>query len=221
MKLECPSFSQIPFLRHGFFSSEHEVLQGEGGEPLPSVTLNQVHGTHVIHVTESTLQNTEGDGLVTATPGIALGILTADCGPVLFCDPTQKIIGACHAGWRGARAGILQETLKAMETLGAERSNICAVLGPTICQDKYEVGPEFPELIGKAYETYFKPAVKPGHHYFNLPLYICDQLKAEGLSQIYDLKCDTFVTQFASWRRFSSQGKTKMDFSNLSAIAIV
>jgi YfiH family protein len=221
MKIECPSFSQIPCVRHSFFASENEALQGAGKEPIPCVTLNQVHGTNVIHVTEPIQGKREGDGLVTAVPGIALGILTADCGPVLFCDPIHKVIGACHAGWRGAHAGILQATLRAMEKLGAERSHIYAVLGPTIDQENYEVGPEFPELIGGVYETYFTSANKPNHHYFNLPLYICNQLKDEGLPHVNDVKCDTYTSHFASWRRFQFQGKTKIDFCNLSAIAIV
>lgn len=229
MKVECSYLSQFSGLKHGFFESLSDVIPLEReqaitdmvGHPLPLVTLKQVHGNKVISVTELWEGVREGDGLVTAVKGIALGILTADCGPVLFYDPIAEVSGACHAGWRGAKAGILQATLKAMEELGAQRSRIYATLGPTIQQQDYEVGPEFPDLINEPYESYFYSSVKKGYHYFNLPYYICQQLLNEELAHVYDLGYNTFTGNFSSRRRFLSEGKEKFEVCNLSAIAIV
>ena len=229
MKVECPYLSQFPTIKHAFFEEDHfnlsaQRMQAMGtvvGRSLPLLTLKQVHGNKVVPVTDLGDKEKEGDGLVTAVKGIALGILTADCGPVLFYDPKAEVIGACHAGWRGAKGGILQATLKAMEELGAKRSQIYATLGPTIQQEDYEVGPEFPDLINESYETYFYPSEKKGFHYFNLPHYICQQLLNEELAQIHNLGCNTFTGNFASRRRFLSQGTEKFDVCNLSAIAIV
>lgn len=228
MKIESPLFSQFPDLKHGFFAPSPAMLTSErdktmekmAGRSLPLVTLKQVHGTKVIHVTQPLNQETEGDGLVTQVKGVALGILTADCGPVLFYDPFAGVIGACHAGWVGAKDGIIQETLRAMESLGGKRAQIYAALGPTVQQMSYEVGPEFPEFF-QDYDTYFLPAKKEGHHYFNLPRYILDQLLKGGVEHIDDIRQNTFTGNFASRRRLLSQGLDKIGCSNLSAIAIV
>lgn len=116
------------------------------GVPLDHlITMNQVHSADVVTVTAPLAERPRADGLVTATPGILLAVLTADCQPVLFCDPTAAVIGAAHAGWRGTRDGILEATVDAMERLGARRERITAVIGPTISQAAYEVGPEFVE----------------------------------------------------------------------------
>lgn len=229
MKLQCPYLSQFSEIKHAFFESDPEVLNSRRkkvmeemtGQSIPLVTLKQVHGNKVVHITESSKNNQKADGLVTKVKGIALGILTADCGPVLFYDPHAKVIGACHAGWRGAKAGILQETIKSMVEIGAQKSCIYASLGPTIQQSDYEVGPEFPDLINEPYETYFYSAEKKGHHYFNLPFYICQQLLREGLAYMHDIKCNTFSGNFSSRRRFLSEEKNEMSSDNLSAIAII
>ena len=215
MLLKCPHLSQ-------FSSIDHAFLNATPDKVFPSlVTLKQVHGIKVHRITETRKDAPEGDGLVTNVRGITLGIFTADCGPVLFYDPEANIIGACHAGWRGAKAGILQATLREMEILGAQRSRIHASLGPTIQQKNYEVGPEFPDLIRESYDTYFVPSDKKGHHYFNLPLYICQQLKAEGVKGIYDIGCDTFTSYFASRRRSLAEGYEEISIDNLSTIAII
>lgn len=229
MKVTCPYLSQLSSLKHGFFeinpdiltTAKDQAMETMAGYPLPLVTLKQVHGNKVIHVTQPFDKEIEGDGLVTRTKGLALGILTADCGPLLFCDPTTGIIGACHAGWKGAKDGIIQATIRAMEEEGARRSHIYATLGPTIQQMSYEVGPEFPALFHEPYNTYFLPSPKEGHHYFNLPAYILNQLLREGIAQIHDLGQNTFSGNFASRRRFLSQGIEKIHFCNLSAIAII
>src|SRR5690606_10055442 len=103
------------------------------------------------------------DGLVTDRPGIVLGVLTADCAPVLFADPEARVIGAAHAGWRGARDGVLEETIAAMRSLGAEPSRTVAAIGPTIGPDSYEVGPEFPHHFrDRADAAFFRPAAREG-----------------------------------------------------------
>ncbi|MBY0502066.1 MAG: polyphenol oxidase family protein [Alphaproteobacteria bacterium] len=228
MKIHCPHLSQFSSVKHAFFEADSELLSSRRdwgmemmtGSSLPLVTLNQVHGTKVVRI-ENSGREQEADGLVTHIKGIALGILTADCGPVLFYDPIAEVIGACHAGWRGARQGILQSTLKEMEELGAKRSQIYATIGPTIQQVNYEVGSEFPELIGGVYEDYFYPSRTSGFHYFNLPLYIQSQLLKEELAQVHDLAVNTFTGPFSSRRRFLSEKSEVSKFSNLSAIAII
>ncbi len=107
------------------------------------VTLHQVHSARAIAVTGPLDPRPEADALVTATPGVLLAVLTADCQPVLFHDPAAGVIGAAHAGWRGAMDGVLEATVDAMEVLGATRGKITAVIGPTISQSAYEVGPDF------------------------------------------------------------------------------
>lgn len=229
MKHECPKLSKFSSLRHAFFEADPEILASKRdqamktmvGFPVPLVTLKQIHSNKVLQINELWDDKREGDGLVTNIKGIALGISTADCGPVLFYDPKANVIGACHAGWRGALSGVLQATLDAMEAIGALRSRIYATLGPTIQQENYEVGPEFPALINELYDTYFYPSDKKGHHYFNLPHYICMQLQREGLAQVYDLKLNTFSGNFSSRRRYLSEGIKGISADNLSAIAIV
>lgn len=229
MKITCPYLSQLPGLKHGFFeqnpailtTAKNQAMETMTGHPLPLVTLKQVHGNKVIHVTHPLTKETEGDGLVTRVKGIALGILTADCGPILFYDPIAGIIGACHAGWKGAKNGIIQATIKSMEEQGGARSQIYATLGPTIQQMSYEVGPEFPTFFHEPYSTYFCPSPKEGHHYFNLPRYILIQLLNEGITQVHDLCQNTYTGNFASRRRFLSRGIEKNNFCNLSAIAIM
>jgi len=107
------------------------------------ITLHQVHSADVITLTAAPQIRARADAMVTATPGLALSVLTADCQPVLFHDPKAQVIGAAHAGWRGAIGGVLEATLSAMEALGADRTDITAVIGPSISQRFYEVGPEF------------------------------------------------------------------------------
>ena len=228
MKLECPYLSQFPSIQHGFFGQHpnsfltrtHKEFTLDG-RPLPLLTLKQVHGDTVLHACKAWKNKMEGDGMVTNEKGVALGIITADCGPVLFYDPKAQVIGACHAGWKGAKKGIIKQTIKAMEKFGAERSSIQATLGPTIQKQNYEVGPEFPDLIGEKYEIYFSAAYKKGHHFFDLPAYISFLLLQENISKPHNLKRDTFCDAFASRRRFLSQGIEKFTFSNVSVIAIL
>ena len=119
------------------------VAQAMDVAPDHLVTVHQVHSADVVHVTGPLAEKPRADGVVTATPGLALAILTADCQPVLFADHDAGVIGAAHAGWRGARDGVLEATVDAMEALGADRAHISAIIGPSISQRAYEVGPEF------------------------------------------------------------------------------
>lgn len=119
------------------------VAEAMGVAPEALVTVHQVHSARAITVSGPLSDRPEADALVTATPGVLLAVLTADCQPVLFHDPKAQVVGAAHAGWRGAVDGVLEATVEAMEALGAHRADIRAVIGPTISQAAYEVGPEF------------------------------------------------------------------------------
>ncbi len=126
-------------------------------------------------------QGPRGDAMVTREPGLALGILAADCAPVLFADTTAGVIGAAHAGWKGAFTGVLEATLAAMEKLGAKRANVRAAIGPCIGPKSYEVGPEFEARFRAASDTYsafFTRSPKPDHFLFDLPSYVRSRLEA-------------------------------------------
>lgn len=164
------------------------------------------------------------DALVTRTPGVGLGVLTADCGPVLFADPRARVIGAAHAGWKGALTGVTTRTLALMEEQGASRANVVAVIGPMISKAAYEVGPEFP---GRFTETdpgnarYFTPSSRPGHFMFDLPGYLADRLRAERVGTVVDLSLCTFTDEqrFFSYRRATH--RNERDYGRLiSAIAL-
>jgi YfiH family protein len=225
MITKCPFLSHFPTLKHGFFVYDPDISNAARidllvGQNLPLAILNQVHGNKVIEVNGGT-SGQEADGLVTNVKGVAIGIFTADCGPLLFYDPLAEVIGACHAGWRGAKAGIIHNTLNAMENLGAKRSQIFVSLGPTIQQENYEVGPEFPDLIGGAYDAYFKPSKKAAHHFFNLPKYIFELVSKENISGFKDIHINTFTGPYMSARRLLSEGKVHKKESNFSTIAIL
>lgn len=171
---------------------------------------HQVHSPDVVTVTAAWDDAAEGrpvaDAVVTATPGIVLGIVTADCGPILFADRDAGVVGAAHAGWRGAVDGVLENTIVAMEALGATRASIAAVLGPTIAQASYEVDAPFRARFAAGDERFFAPApAREGtaRWHFDLPAYIMARLAGAGLSKIADLGRDTFshVERYHSHRR--------------------
>lgn len=170
-------------------------------------TVHQVHSADVeIVSTPFALdERPKADALVTATPGLAIGILTADCGPILFADDKARVIGAAHAGWKGALYGIAENTIAAMESLGAKRQNIRAVLGPAISAANYEVGPEFIVRFieaDRANEAYFKPSDKNGHALFDLNRYTLDRLARAGVAVDHAARC-TYAEpdNFYSYRR--------------------
>lgn len=177
-------------------------------------TVYQVHGTDVVTVSEHAPSATrvESDGLVTKTPGVALGILTADCVPVLFADHEHRVIGAAHAGWKGAVSGILDSTVASMVALGAAKSSIAAAIGPAIAQQSYEVGPEFFERFSaedKTNERYFLPSQRAGHWMFDLKGYVRDRLARLDIQNITDVNLDTYAedTSFFSYRRATHMGE--------------
>jgi YfiH family protein len=238
-------------ISHGFFTREGGVSAGifaslncglGSGDDLSLVTENrrrvaaalnvddivsayQIHSADVIEVTAPFAERPKADGLVSATRGLALGILTADCGPVLFADVDAGVVGACHAGWKGAVSGVTDATVFAMEKLGARRDKIIAVLGPTISQKAYEVGPEFPKSFleqNAAHEKYFIPSLKPSHYMFDLPAYLVGRMKAFGLQHVHDLALCTYSDEqrFFSYRRATH--RNEKDYGRLiSAIALV
>jgi len=167
--------------------------------------VHQVHSADVITVTEPSTERPKADGLVTAVPGIALSILSADCQPVLFADSTAGVIGATHAGWKGALGGVLETTLDAMEALGATRANTCAVIGPSISQRAYEVGPEFfDDFLAKdsAFERFFVKG--DGDRYmFDLPALGLYRLQQAGVGHAEWTRHCTYADpdRFYSYRR--------------------
>ena len=235
MTLGSSLLSAVPRLRHAFFTREGGVSTGiytalNGGlgsnddpanvaenrrrmaeqvgvPPKRFLSLYQIHSPDVL-VADGKWGDgprPKGDALVTSTPGLALGVSTADCGPVLFVDPNARVIGAAHAGWKGALTGVLESTIKAMEKLGADRSGIIAAIGPLIRQDSYEVGREFVERFIAAdaeNAVFFIPSAHEGHAMFDLAGYIRMRLEHAGILMIDDLGLDTYADErFFSYRR--------------------
>ncbi len=201
---------------------EHALGISTGG----LVTLYQHHSADVVEVTAPWRHGDapKADGMVSTTPGIALGILTADCAPVLFADPGRRIIGAAHAGWKGALSGVLENTVALMETMGAERANIRASIGPTISKANYEVGPEFRDrfLDDTADNArYFTSSSKPRHFMFDLPAYVQDRLSRAGVKHIKDTGLCTYdeTNRLFSYRRATHMGEDGYG-RNISVIAL-
>lgn len=183
------------------------------GIPLAHLaTLHQIHSPEVVTLTEPPgTERPRADALVTDRPGLALGILTADCGPVLFADAGKGVVGAAHAGWKGAFGGVLEGTVAAMEALGARRDRIVAVLGPSISRRNYEVGPEFIDRFEKADKDnarYFAPSARPGHALFDLNAYTVDRLGAAGVAAACLDRCTYGEEEnFFSYRRSVHRGE--------------
>ncbi len=195
---------------------------GHGLERL--ATVHQVHSADVVLVDSDHAGNRpKADAMVSACPGVVLGVLSADCGPVLFSDEANGVIGAAHAGWKGAIGGVLENTIMAMEKLGADRCTITACLGPSIGAGSYEVGPEFIDRFvtyDTAYKAFFTPSPKEGHWYFNLPALTLTRLRQAGI-EATSLALDTYPDEerFFSYRRTTHRGEP--DYGRqISAIAI-
>ena len=232
--LTAASLSDLPGIAHGFFTRRGGVSSGlyaslnvgygSSDDPenvtenrrravaaLNARSLNTVYQCHGVDV--AVAENTwrpadspKADAIVTTQPGLAIGILTADCGPVLLADPENRVVGAAHAGWRGAVGGVIDAVVAAMEGLGARRASIRAAAGPMIAQASYEVGPEFPAPFvdqDPRNERFFRPSQRAGHHMFDLPGYIRRRLGALGLGKIDVLAKDTCAeaVDFFSYRR--------------------
>ncbi len=220
---------------HGFFGSgggDHQFGFGGPGEVAAVqamraaaaeaiapgsrvVTPHQVHSPDVVTVLKPWPDEIEGrpvaDALVTAIPGLAIGIVTADCAPVLFADAKAGVIGAAHAGWRGAHGGVLENTIAAMVRLGANRSHIIAAIGPTIAQASYEVDAPFRAQFERADDRHFRSAVmREGSErwLFDLPGYVTARLNQSGVSNVDDRARNTFaqIERYHSFRRAMQGG---------------
>lgn len=253
MFIEAPELASYPNIRHAFFTREGGVSEGlyaslNGGlgssddparvrenrsrmareldvTPEALVSVHQVHSPDAVIVTAPwSGERPKADGMATTVPGLALAITTADCGPVLFADPHAGVVGAAHAGWRGALTGVLEGTIAAMESLGARRASIVAVLGPTISQGAYEVGDDFMQrFLAEASENdrFFSQNGKPGHAQFDLPAYIGHRLERAGIAEFANLDLCTYADEerFYSFRRTTHRGES--DYGRLiSAISL-
>jgi YfiH family protein len=234
--IELPNLKDLRGIRHGFLTRRGGVsdgiyaslncglgsrddqgavvenraraLRNAGLNPDSLSTAYQVHSAKVAVVDEAwnETERPQVDGLVTKTRGKSLGILTADCVPVLFADPEAGVIGASHAGWKGAIGGVLQETVATMERLGADRARIQAGIGPAIAQKSYEVGPEFPQPFidrDRANARFFTTAARCRHFMFDLVGFVEQELKALGLGGVALAGNDTCAEaqDFFSYRR--------------------
>jgi hypothetical protein len=245
---------KAPGIAHGFFTRDGGVSRGiyaslncgggSGDDPASVAenrarataalgvardalaTNNQVHGCEVVTVEQAwtRAERPRADGMVTRRRGVALGILTADCVPVLFADAEAGVIGAAHAGWRGALSGVLDATLRAMVTLGARPDRVRAGFGPAIAQASYEVGPEFPApfLAQDPGHRKFFEALTNGKFRFDLPAYVKTRLDGLGLAAVASTGGDTAAdaARFFSYRRSRLAGEP--DYGRLlSAIALL
>jgi len=176
------------------------------------VGVHQVHSPDVVTVTEPWSDDDarpHADALVTDRPGMLLGVLTADCAPVLLADAEAGVVGAAHAGWRGAHGGVIENTVAAMVALGAKRGRIAAAVGPCIAQASYEVGQDFRGQFGESDARFFVPSA-PGHWQFDLAGYVAHGLAASGAGTIEVLGRDTYgdASTFYSFRRATHLGET-------------
>ena len=178
------------------------------------LTLYQIHSAEAAIVEKSWEmgQGPKADAMATNVPGLALGILTADCAPVLLADAHAGVIGAAHAGWKGALSGVIDSVLRAMEGLGANRTRIAAAIGPCIGQDNYEVGPEFVagfEEADNSNSRWFVPSDKPRHFRFDLPGYVASRLDAAGVASIESVGGCTYTEEerYFSYRRATHRGE--------------
>jgi YfiH family protein len=248
------ALNELTRVRHAFFTREGGVSRGPyaslncgpGSEDDPAavaenrarcmamldlppealVTVHQSHTPEVMVVEQPWPADRRpvADAMVTARPGLALGILTADCAPVLLADGQAGVIAAAHAGWKGALGGVLRNTVAAMLKLGARKDCIVAAIGPCIGQRSYEVGPEFPKPFlaeDEGNADYFAPAQRPGHYLFDLPGYAARRLAQLGVVEVTRVPADTCrdESRFFSYRRGTLRGEP--DYGRqLSAIVL-
>lgn len=251
--IQAPSLA-FPNIRHAFFTRAGGVSQGiyeslNGGlgsqdavenvrenrarmaqavgvAPAHFVSCFQIHSPDAVVVEAPwTRENSpRADALVTRVPGIAIGVGAADCGPILFADSEAGVIGAAHAGWKGALTGVTDSAIAAMEKLGAKRARIRAAIGPLIRQGAYEVGPEFVQRFAgtdASYARFFIPSARAGHAMFDLPGFIRFRLEQSDIAGVEDLGLCTYTDQrFFSYRRTTHRGEP--DYGrHVHAIALV
>jgi len=249
MTLEILTSELLGSVRHGFFTRRGGASSGVfsglncgpgSSDQREAVALNRARvaaamdvspdhllSPHQIHSAEVAVVGPEGwverpraDAAVTASPGVALGILTADCAPVLLADADAGVVGAAHAGWRGAIDGVLDATVTAMAGLGARRERICAAVGPVISQPAYEVGPEFFERFRQeeaGYERFFT-AGQGDRLYFDLPGFVLAQLREAGVGEAGWIGACTWSEpdRFYSYRRATQAGDA--DYGRLISV---
>lgn len=252
--LQAHSLARLAPIRHGFFTRDGGVSQGVyatlnggvGSNDTPAkvdenrarmaaalgvapdrlLTPHQVHSPDVVVAEEpwTTAGRPRADAVVTRVPALAVGVSTADCGPLLFADAEAGVIGATHAGWRGALGGVIEATVAAMVGLGANRVRIAAALGPTIRQPSYEVGPEFVDRFLAAdtdNARFFTPSPHAGHAMFDLAGYIAEHVQRAGIVKFEDLGLCTYAepARFYSYRRTTRLGEP--DYGrHINAIAL-
>ncbi len=225
MMLGSSLLAAVPGLRHAFFTCEGGVSEGiyaslNGGlgsdddmanvlenrrrmaeqlgvAPENFLNVHQIHSPDAVVATGpwDSGPRPKADAIVTRAEGLAIGVTTADCGPILFVDPAARVIGAAHAGWKGALTGIVESTIATMEKLGADRGSIVAAIGPLIRQPSYEVGGEFVERFLDAdadHARFFLPGARSGHSMFDLAGFIRQRLENAGVLMIDDLGIDTY-----------------------------
>jgi polyphenol oxidase len=245
---------QLPGIAHGFFTRLGGASQGVyaslnlgvGSHDAPeAVTENrartaaalgvepdrlavpyQIHSPDAVAISEPwpRCERPRCDALVTTSPGLALGVTGADCGMILFADQNAHVIGAAHAGWKGALAGVVEATVAAMEKLGAKRDNVIAALGPCIGHRSYEVGPEFVAAFaaeGEDTARYFSPSRRDGHSMFNLNAYIAERAARAGVGRFEDLRLDTYADErrFFSYRRATH--RKEPDYGRLMSVIVM
>jgi YfiH family protein len=240
--VRAASLAALPGIRHGFFTRTGGVSEGiyaslNGGlgshdaaakvaenrarmaaalavRPERLLTAYQTHSCDVVTVAApwSPDARPRADAIVTRARGLAVAVTTADCGPVLFADAQAGVVAAAHAGWRGAFHGVLEATIAALESCGADRSRLVVALGPMIRQPNYEVGPEFVarfEAADAANARFFKPAARAGHALFDTAGYIAERLKGCGIAHIEDIGRCTYGEPgtFFSYRASTHRGE--------------
>ncbi len=248
------ALSALPHIRHGFYGRQNGVSQGiysslncaygsdDNREHVKAnrasivqhiaaekslITPYQIHSDicHQVNVTQANLPPSQGDALVSIDHDIILGILTADCTPVLFADRQRPIIAAAHAGWKGAEGGILPSTIEKMLALGSKNTDIVAVLGPTIAQASYEVDAAFRDhFLSRSHDnkSFFIASTKKNHYLFDLPAFVIFTLQKNGIEEVYNLNQDTYTQEeyFFSYRRTTH--KQEADYGRqMSVITLV
>jgi YfiH family protein len=245
--LEAPGLAHGFFTRHGGVSTGvYASLNGGVGsrddpravaenrrrmaaylriDPAHFLVPYQIHSSEALVVMNAFVERPRCDALATSIRGLGLGVTGADCGMILFADRGARVIGAAHAGWKGALSGVLEATLEAMETLGARRASTAAALGPTILQKNYEVGAEFAGRFmaeSNDYKRFFSATNRAEHFLFDLPGFIAMRLRLAGIGSFEDITHDTYAEpeSFYSYRR--SVHKNEPDYGRqIAAIALV
>ncbi|MBV1886150.1 MAG: peptidoglycan editing factor PgeF [Parvibaculaceae bacterium] len=243
MRLEGIALGKLDHIAHGFFTRANGVSQGiyrglncgagsndkrehviENRKRVASnlhiapedlVSAHQIHSPRTVYVSDpwNIGNGPQADAMVTDQPGIGLGILTADCTPVLLADAKRPIIGAAHAGWKGAVGGVLESVVEEMEKRGAQRASLIATIGPSISQENYEVGQDFKEQFlaqDPNSDQWFKAGKNETHFQFNLPGFVGNRLAQLGIGTIEDMDLCTYADEkrFFSYRRTTHRAQS-------------